>query len=119
MNRLLLIITSFIIVGISFAQSNRAINIYTNEGHSMFFLSDIDSITHNLDNITISFNQKETIYPINEIDSLTFSCNTFPSFFPIHEDGLEGWDEGYMNNDGCFIVCRQEDDGGYFAFLGH
>lgn len=118
MNRLFFIIVSFIIVGSSFAQSDRAINIYTNEGHSMLFLSDIDSITHNLDDIVIYLNHKKSVIPIIEIDSLAFSSNSDPSFFPITEEGLEGWTEGYMNNDGCFIVCRQENDGGYFAFLG-
>ena len=118
MKRLFLIIASFIIVGSSSAQSDRAVNIYTSEGLSMFFMSDIDSITHDSDNILIHFNNSYSIYPNEEIDSIVFSENTTSYYFPIMEEGLEGWSEGYMNNQGYFIVGRQEEDGGYFVYIG-
>ena len=121
MKRTLFLLTIHLFfVGILFAQTNnnKAINFYTNEGHSMYFVSDIDSITHNTGSIIFYLNHKESILPIANVDSIVFSRSDIPSYFPIIEEGLEGWAEGYMNNDGCFIVCRQESDGGYFAFIG-
>jgi len=121
MNRLLYFVITFtLLVDSSFAQSNndKAINIFTKEGHSMFFISDIDSITHDSDNIIIHYNNTCDIYSSADVDSINFSVNATPYYFPIKEEGLEGWTEGYMNNQGCFIVGRQEEDGGYFAFIG-
>ena len=58
-------------------------------------------------------------YSVNEIDSICFGYNEKHTYYHIHKEGLEGWDEGCMDSNGCFLVCRQDSlDEGYSCFIG-
>ena len=120
MKRLFLFLFSGLINGwIALAQLNyKSIYLYTDDGVAMYFSDDIDSITHDAGNVRIYREGKNYAYLVSDVDSLALSGNTGSYSFPIAKESLESWSDGYMNSAGCFIVCRQEDDGGYFAYIG-
>lgn len=118
MKRFHFLILSILIECVALAQTNRSINIYSGGNHSMYLMTDVDSIIHDAKNIKICVNDKEFEYSVNEVDSIVWPESSQKYYYPIKEEGLEGWNEGYMNGDGCFVVCRQEEDGGYFAYIG-
>lgn len=49
---------------------------------------------------------------ISKIEQLVYGYNFLTG------DYLENWDAGYFDNNNCFIACRKESDGGYFAYIG-
>lgn len=121
MKKLIILFLFIINVGIVFSQTEiNSIDIHINKDTISYFLSEIDSISHYENQmVNIYSNNVCHKYSVNDIESICFGYNIKHRYYQIPKENLEGWTEGCMDSNGCFIVCRQEvSDGGYFCFIG-
>lgn len=103
----------------SIAQSlPNTMNIYLSDREISFFLDEIEAISHNASSVCVNAKNSTHEFLPKDIQRITFSYNDRHVYYSITKEELEGWDEGCVDSNGCFVVCRKEADGGYFAFLG-
>lgn len=121
MKKLTILLYFIINIGVVFSQTNiNSISFYIDKDTISYYLSEIDSISH-YENQAVNVWSNNICYKnlVNEIDSICFEYKEKHTYYQIPKESLEGWEEGCMDSNGCFIVCRKEmSDGGYFCFIG-
>ena len=100
------------------AVANKSLNIITKDRPVSFFLDEIQEINHFNGNIEIKSVDNTYSYSLQEVEAISWPEDDDLQLFELSPQALEGWEQGYINNNGCFAVARPNQENGYDLVLG-
>lgn len=98
--------------------NSQNICIHTKNENVLLETGLICEIQNNKDSVVILYETSTLVYKTEDIDSISYVNPEEPRLYTIHPSLLEGWDNGLIDENKCFLLYRTIDNGGTFLIIG-